>query len=97
MAFENLPQDRPERYASIAEVRKAIHSLSDIDYVKLMIVARYFCKQRRLRPELLEPQELLHEAIKRTLKAATPVERRYTRSPYSKPQTIWDRIHSRNL
>jgi hypothetical protein len=67
MAFENLPQDRPERYASIAEVRKAIHSLSDIDYVKLMIVARYFCKQRRLRPELLEPQELLHEAIKRTL------------------------------
>ena len=67
MAFENLPQDRPERYASIAGVREAISSLSDMDYVKLMLVAQYFCKQRRLRPERLEPQELLNEAIRRTL------------------------------
>jgi len=75
MAFENLPQDRPELYASIAEVREAINSLSDMDYVKLMIVAQYFCKQRRLRPERLEPQELLNEAIRRTLNG----ERRWRR------------------
>jgi hypothetical protein len=67
MAPENLPQDRPERYASIAEVRQAINSLSDMDHVKLMMVAQYFCNQRRLRRERLEPQELLNEAIKRTL------------------------------
>lgn len=67
MAFENLPQDRPESYASITEVRQAINSLSDVEYVKLMMAAQYFCNQRRLRPERLEPQELLNEAIKRTL------------------------------
>lgn len=75
MASEDLPQDRPERYASTAEVREAINSLSDMDYVKLMMIAQYFCIQRRLRPERLEPQELLHEAIRRTL----TVERRWRR------------------
>lgn len=54
-------------YASNDESRAAIHALQDDDYCKLMIIASYFCKQRRLRPGQLEPQELLGEAIQRTL------------------------------
>src|SRR6266404_292217 len=61
------PLDNTEKYASVEESRTAIVALSTDDYIKLMMIAGYFCKQRRLRPTQIEPAELLGEAIVRTL------------------------------
>src|SRR5690242_2696039 len=62
------PQDVcPDEYASTEESRTAISSLSDDDYIKLMVIAAFFCCERCLRRDQLEPEELLGEAISRTL------------------------------
>ena len=62
------PQDvSSNEYASTEESRVAISTLSDDDYIKLMIIAAFFCGERRLRRDQLEPEELLGEAISRTL------------------------------
>lgn len=57
----------PDEYASSAESRAAVSALSDDDYIKLMVIAAFFCRERRLRRDQLEPEELLGEAISRTL------------------------------
>jgi hypothetical protein len=56
-----------DQYASIEESRAAIRALSDDDYLKLMVIAAFFCRDRCLRRDQLEPKELLGEAILRTL------------------------------
>jgi hypothetical protein len=56
-----------DRYASQEEVDKAIEALKDPDFVKLMIIARFFCRRRGLTPKEMEPEELLSEAIMKTL------------------------------
>lgn len=62
------PQDVcPDEYASTEESRAAIATLSDDDYIKLMVIAAFFCRERCLRRDQLEPEELLGEAISRTL------------------------------
>jgi DNA-binding NarL/FixJ family response regulator len=62
------PQDvSSNEYASTEESRVAIAALSDDDYIKLMVIAAFFCRDRYLRRDQLEPEDLLDEAISRTL------------------------------
>lgn len=53
-------------YASRDEAAEAITALTDTDFVRSMLLARIHWKQRKLR-DLMRPEELLDEAIVRTL------------------------------
>lgn len=60
-------EKEPEgRIASQDEVRQGITNLNDHDYKKLMIIARLFAKER-IRGNVEEPGDLLHNAIIKTL------------------------------
>jgi len=68
-------------YASQEEVIEAIHSLTDADYQKLMLIARYWHHQRYGRLEKrIKPEEILSEAIVRTL---DPGQRRWRKKKVS--------------
>lgn len=76
MNVEPKPQNEPEdevpgdeSFATLAEVREAIEGLSDADVEKLMIAAKYFWKHRvdGVRDGWEQPDELLNEALMRTL------------------------------
>jgi hypothetical protein len=54
-------------YACLEEVEEAIRALTDADHAKLMLIARAFCKNRRLASSVMEPEELLSEAFAKTL------------------------------
>jgi hypothetical protein len=56
-----------QQYATRDEVEKGLRALTDVDYGKLIMIARYFCKQRRLSLSKMEPEELLSEAVLKTL------------------------------
>ena len=59
--------DLPEHeYASRDEAAAAIATLTDDEHQRLMMLARIHWKQRKLR-ELMRPEDLLNEAIVRTL------------------------------
>ena len=60
------PADLGEKVATLQEARTAIESLRNEDYAKLMLIARYFAKNR-LKGTLVEPGDLLHGAIVKTL------------------------------
>jgi hypothetical protein len=62
--YGGLPE---KEYATAEESRAAVESLSDEDYLKLMVIARSFCRRRRLGADQCEPGELLNEAVSRTL------------------------------
>jgi DNA-directed RNA polymerase specialized sigma24 family protein len=53
-------------YATPEEVEQAVKSLTDADHVKLMMIARSFCNRRKLAMSVVEPEELLSEAIVKT-------------------------------
>lgn len=55
------------RYATIAEVKAGLEAFSDADYTKLMMIAISFCRQRRLGEGVCEPEDLLQEAVVKTL------------------------------
>jgi DNA-directed RNA polymerase specialized sigma24 family protein len=57
-----------KRYATREEVEKAIGSLTDVDHVKLMLIATSFCRERKFSSSVLEPGELLREAVLKTLR-----------------------------
>lgn len=61
--------DGDKAFATLAETREAIASLSDADVEKLMVAARYFWKRRvdGVRDGWEQPEELLNEALVRTL------------------------------
>jgi hypothetical protein len=64
--------DVPEHeYATRDEAAAAIAALTDDEHRRLIMLARIHWKQRRLR-DVMRPEELLHEAIVRTL---TPAQR----------------------
>jgi hypothetical protein len=67
MASDALSQPPHDEYASVEETRVAITALSNDDYIKLMVIASFFCHKRGLRHSQLEPDELLSEAMFRTL------------------------------
>lgn len=52
--------------ANAAETRKAIESLSDADFAKLMVIARGFTGAR-IRGTVTEPEDLVQDAIAKTL------------------------------
>jgi DNA-directed RNA polymerase specialized sigma24 family protein len=56
-----------QQYASQNEVDQAVNALTDADFVKLLMIARSFCKKRGLTPSVMEPKELLSEAVIKTL------------------------------
>jgi DNA-directed RNA polymerase specialized sigma24 family protein len=47
-------------------VEQALQAITDADHVKLMLIARAFCKSRKLSTGAIEPEELLSEAILKT-------------------------------
>ena len=67
MAIEPAPDDQP-RYRTQAEAARALGALTQEERVKLMIVARMFWANRGLSDRWGSPEELLNEAILRTLK-----------------------------
>lgn len=58
--------DTDKQCATTEEVRDAIEKLGRTDHVKLMIIAKSFCR-KRLKGTVIEPSDLLHEAIVKTL------------------------------
>ena len=67
----------PEGFATLRQARLAIEELSDADYVKLVLIARGFARTR-LRGDLLESDDLLHDAILKTLEGRRRWNRRVT-------------------
>ncbi len=61
------PPQEPPSYASVAEVRGALRALGGVDFKKLYLVARIHCRACGIPASHLEPRELLHEAVVRTL------------------------------
>ena len=57
-----------DQYASIAEVEAGLRALTDTDYTKLMLIAASYCRQRLLTSSVVEPSDLLNQAVLKTLK-----------------------------
>ena len=55
------------RYATREEAHDAIEDLQKSDFAKLMLIARSFARKRRLNAADAEPEDLLQEAIAKTL------------------------------
>lgn len=60
-------QGGTRQYATAEEVAEGLRALTDADHVKLLMVAKYFCKRRGLTTNVMEPEELLHQAVLKTL------------------------------
>lgn len=63
---DDREQVADHEYATREEAEQAIFALTEADYVKLMVLAFMHWKQRKL-CDLMHPQELLSEAILRTI------------------------------
>ena len=66
-------------YATHIDAAEAIDSLSNADHKKLVLIARYFWNLRKLGTDWGEPEDLLFEAVLRTLEG----ERRWRHSTVS--------------
>jgi hypothetical protein len=71
---ENDEQGPAHEYASREEATEAILALTPTDHKKLIIIARLHWKQRNLR-DVMRPEELLNEAIVRTIAPAQRTRR----------------------
>jgi RNA polymerase sigma-70 factor (ECF subfamily) len=69
------PGDDDESFATAQEIRDAVESLQHPDYQKLMLIACSFARTR-LRGTGVEPEDLIHDAIAKTLEG----RRRWNRS-----------------
>ena len=65
MAGQVVPAGR--QYATRVEVEEGLKSLTPTDHAKLMMIARVFCRRRRLSSSVMEPEELLSEAVLKSL------------------------------
>ena len=65
MTSETHLGDGEEHYATSQEARTAIEHLQNTDYTKLMLISRSFAI--RLRGTVANAEDLLHEAILKTL------------------------------
>src|ERR1035441_2428525 len=54
-------------YASQEEAERGINALTDADFVKLMLIAHSFCRHYGISSSVMEPEELLSEAMMKTL------------------------------
>jgi len=55
------------RYATRTEVEEGLSRLSEQDHAKLMMIARIFCRDRHLATGVIEAEELLSQAVLKTL------------------------------
>ncbi len=62
----SAPMSANDRYATASEVRRAITGLQDVDYARLMLIARYF-HRTRVPGAGTTPEDLLQTAITKTL------------------------------
>ena len=65
MTSETRLGDGEEQYATSQEALTAIKHFQNTDYTKLMLIARSFAI--RLRGTVADPEDLVHEAIAKTL------------------------------
>lgn len=63
---ERQVEEGNHKFASPTVVREALQGLSDADYAKLALIARSFA-HKRLRGNIVEPADLLQDAITKTL------------------------------
>ena len=63
---------QPDEYASREEAQAAISALSSADKKKLMVAAQYWWRRYRLEATEVEAEDLLQEAVLRTLKREKP-------------------------
>lgn len=61
------PERQGRQYSSLEEVTAALEALTDADHAKLMMIARFFCRKWHFSPELIEPEELINQAVLKTL------------------------------
>lgn len=59
--------DDARQHATHAEVEAGLAALTEADQAKLVMIATSFCKQRCLAPGVIEPKELVSEAVLKTL------------------------------
>jgi DNA-directed RNA polymerase specialized sigma24 family protein len=63
-----VPAGEAKQHASTEEVENALHALTLEEHAKLMIIAKSFCRSRHLSISVMEPKELLSEAVAKTLR-----------------------------
>ncbi len=61
------PALAPPSYASVEEVRAALHALGSLDLKKLYVIAQVYCRAYGVPVCHMEPRDLLHEAMACTL------------------------------
>ncbi len=66
-----------DQFATLQEARSAIENLQDTDYKKLMLIACHFAKNK-LKGTIIEPDDLLHQAILKTLNGRRRWNRRFS-------------------
>lgn len=74
MTTETRERAGRDQFATPQQARAAIEKLSDTDHAKLMLIAKGFVKTR-LPDNLVSPEDLLHDAILKTLEG----QRRWNR------------------
>lgn len=55
------------QFAAREAVNEAVQNLQEADFAKLSMIARYFVRSRYLQSALVDPDDLLHDAIVKTL------------------------------
>ncbi len=66
------------QHATAEEVEKALNALSPEDHAKLIMFAKSFCRRRHLSTSVMEPEDLLSEAIAKTLQLIRKWNKRVT-------------------
>ncbi len=64
---EEKAAEGPGEHASETEVEAALHGLTADEHLKLHVIAKSYCRSRGFSISVLEPTELLSEAILKTL------------------------------
>ena len=67
--------DMDGQFATLAEANEGTRALQAPEHAKLLVIARYHARQR-LRGTVVEPEDLLHEAITKTLEGTRRWNRR---------------------
>ena len=60
--------DEVQECATRNEVEEALQKLTDADYAKLMLIAGSFCRRRKFSSSVLEPGDLLSDAVLKTMR-----------------------------
>ena len=61
-----VPELLSKEFASLAETRASIEGLSSHDYTRLILIAEFFAR-RRTQGSIVEAEDLLHDAVLKTL------------------------------